>query len=516
MGAVLALSQVQGAYAVVTAVSTCGTPGDNVNSAPLGTGGACACVAGYSNVAPAAGAASPATATTATAIDCKYCAPGYYLKTASAATVAAGGVGAECAPIAVAILSNTEYAAANIGEDVKTINTPTVVGAGATCAADYYGAPTDYAGTGCNKCPANTAGATGATIAACLVEAGYYLSSPGTATTAGTVTKVPAGYFSAVSNTPVTSVTGPLVWDGTDAKLNGEVVGGVTYAHGVRKCPANSNSAAGAIASSGCKVNAGYYISSAEAGATLATISLAPANTYAPGGQAANAAAAAPTACPFAGTSPAGSSAQADCTPDCSTTNPDSNAIAYGGGCYCDVGAYNTNGVPTAAAGGEAAANGCTKCSTTFAAAGAGVTTSGYGGAAETDCETAPGYIITYPATLDITAVQKSQLTVEQAPAGYYATGGTSIIDDIDGDTNDDDSTYPEKASVCPTNSNSVAGSAFCTCDAGYVPAMGGIDACQPFDVSVTATATVAAESAGASTPIAVALAAAAAVPLLL
>jgi hypothetical protein len=274
-----------------------------------------------------------------------------------------------------------------------------------------------------------------------------------------------------------------------------------------------------------CQTAPGYYLrvkTTDSKNLGSAKIQRAPANYYAPGGQVISgntvfadgpedidfeedATNSLVSLCPFAGTSAAGSNALADCTPDCSTTNTNSNAIAFHGFCVCDVGAYALNMLQDST-NGAAAAGACTLCSETFTAAGAGVTTTGIGSTADTACTTAPGYIINYPATNSVT---KSLITVVKAPAGHYAVGGTTLL------ATATSSNIPQKASVCPANTNSVEGSAFCTCNDGHIPALGG--GCQPFDVSVTATAAAAvAESAGASTPIAVALAAAAAVPLLL
>jgi hypothetical protein len=212
------------------------------------------------------------------------------------------------------------------------------------------------------------------------------------------------------------------------------------------------------------------------------------------------------TACPFAGTTvAAGSTARTDCTPDCSTTNSDSGAVASSGTCYCSAGTYGTPADASSVAVG-AAKTGCTKCSVTFSSATAAGITSALGSTVKDNCKTAPGYLID-----SLPGVPEDKVTVLQAPAGSYAAGGSSLYD-----TSGPSTLGGETATACPANSNSIAGSAFCTCDDGYIPAMGGLAECQPFDFSVAATAAAVAESAGASTPIAVALAAAAAVPLLL
>ena len=68
-------------------------------------------------------------------------------------------------------------------------------------------------------------------------------------------------------------------------------------------------------------------------------------------------------ACPFGGTTlTAGSSALTDCAPDCATTNTNSGAVANGGTCECAANYYGSpldaGGVTTAAA-----STGCTACS---------------------------------------------------------------------------------------------------------------------------------------------------------
>jgi len=69
-----------------------------------------------------------------------------------------------------------------------------------------------------------------------------------------------------------------------------------------------------------------------------------------------------PTACPFAGTSAAGSSALTACTPDCVITNSGSGAVANGGTCQCAANYYGSP-VDTNGATAAAASTGCTACS---------------------------------------------------------------------------------------------------------------------------------------------------------
>jgi hypothetical protein len=385
-----------------------------------------------------------------------------------------------------------------------------------------YGAQTAAA----IACPTNTGDTgnsdsdndltTATAMADCKVDAGYYVSVGGGATgTAGTVTAAPADHYAA-GGVAVDTTTATDIWDGTAGALATATGAGVT------KCPDNTNSDEGSDAIDDCKVNAGYYISVAGTSGGAGTVTKVPANHFAVGGVAvdtttgtniwngaagslASATGAGVYKCPYAGTSAAGSSAQSDCTPDCSTTNADSGAEALGTGtCVCSVGTYQTSGMPTAASGGEAAANGCIKCSTTFSSATAAGITSGLSSTVKGDCVTQRGYIMTSPA-----GTPDALITVAPAPAGTYQP--SMIVLSGNGYTH----TFP---APCHANSNSVAGAAGCTCNDGYVPALGGVG-CQPAPDAAAASPTAAsptADSAGASTPIAVALAAAAAVPLLL
>ena len=110
---------------------------------------------------------------------------------------------------------------------------------------------------------------------------------------------------------------------------------GAAATGGCTACPANSVSVAGTGTTiADCKVSAGYYLSAAKTGsATYGTITQAAANKYAAGGTAvnANSADAAPTACPFGGTSAAGSSVVEDCVPDCGASTV--NAVNARGTC---------------------------------------------------------------------------------------------------------------------------------------------------------------------------------------
>jgi hypothetical protein len=422
---------------------------------------------------------------------------GYYVSAGGGVTGTAGTVTAAPA---------NHFAAGGIAVDTITANEIWDGTAGALAAAT---------GAGVTKCPDNTntnSATNSVNMAACITDAGYYVSAGGgTAGTAGTVTAAPANHFAA-GGIAVDTITANEIWDGTAGALAAATGAGVT------KCPDNSNSPAGSNRLSQCVTDAGYYLKVGSDTATSVVIKQAPANWYSQGGadvtnddkdtnvDPANLASANSNsvndiqACPFAGTSAAGSSARTDCTPDCITTNSDSGAVALAGTCFCPAGTYSsTNGQPTPASGGEAAANGCTKCSDTYSSADATMITSAF---ASNHCVVKAGYIITSGG-----AAAAAAITVAPAPAGTFQRTATPLSG------NGAEDTVPE---TCPANSNSVAGSAFCTCDDGYIPALGG-EGCQPFANAASAAAgSQAAESAGASTPIAVALAAAAAVPLLL
>ena len=261
-------------------------------------------------------------------------------------------------------------------------------------------------------------------------------------------------------------------------------------------------------------------------------------------------------ACPFGGSSDAGSGDLVDCTPDCSDA-----AFAVDGStgnCHCAAGYYGTaDGTTTDGTGCDA----CPTATTSTAGAGAdsecniivcediplnGVTDATTGGAVESSgatntgtadfsiCETAPGY---YLYSVASAATAAAGIRIEKAPEGWYAPGGEDVTDGnvlaVAEDALDETASgagtqaYGDaQIFLCPTNSNSEAGSGDledCKCAANFYPSSDTCVACasdttRAGTVSVTGTATCAADadSAGASTPIAVALAAAAAVPLLL
>ena len=169
LGAVLVSSQVQGAYAAdadPTAVSSCFNPNPNGEVNSEANGGDCACKIGYSDTqgaGPSLPAASPPK-------DCKYCAPGYYLKTPKSSTIETTGVGAVCAEIDQTKLHSTTVNAAPKGAevaDVKTLGSaqaPTSANDGNFCAAGHYGTATGFDGTGCTACPVGGSSVAGSSL----------------------------------------------------------------------------------------------------------------------------------------------------------------------------------------------------------------------------------------------------------------------------------------------------------------------------------------------------------------
>jgi len=214
------------------------------------------------------------------------------------------------------------------------------------------------------------------------------------------------------------------------------------------------------------------------------------------------------TACPFGGSSVAGSRAVTGCTPDCSSLTV----------------AKDSDGITPLSAGD-----------------GIQLVTSPSTGKLD-DCETAPGYYLYVTAT---DADTTGALQIYKAPANFYAPGQQNVVDGATylmmASANMMADTSPNAlVSACPfggvsdaassavtdcdpdcseTNADSGAvadGFGMCQCAANYYgspeDAMGGTSAA----ASAGCTASTTADSAGATTPIAVALATAAAVPLLL
>jgi len=339
LGAVLVSSQVQGAYALTdgdpTAATTCPTVGGNDVNSELQNGN-CACKIGYSDVQ----GAGPSAPLSSEPKDCKYCAPGYYLKAPKPTTQDTTGSGAICGEIDQTKLHSTTVIAVNIGADVKNVNVaqaPTSDNDGNFCAAGHWGTATKFDGTGCSACPVGGSSVAGSSLVTMCIPDCSSL----------TVAKDSDG------TTPLSAGDGiQLVFPPSTGKLDD------------------------------CETAPGYYLKVKATDADTAgslEIHKAPANFYAPGQQnvvhgtaypmsaSANMVAdtspnALVSACPFGGVSDAGSSAVTDCTPDCSETNTNSGAVADGfDTCQC---AANYYGSPEDATGGTSAAAsaGCTAC----------------------------------------------------------------------------------------------------------------------------------------------------------
>jgi hypothetical protein len=329
LGAVLVSSQAQGAYAAdgaATALSTCPGAFDEVNSEL--NGGLCGCKLGYSDN-QGAGASSPAAS--ATPFDCRYCAPGYYLKTASL------GDGSVCGEIDQTKLHSTTVNTVPPA-DVKTsalAQAPTSAQDGDFCAAGHYGTATSFDGTGCTACPfGGSSDAGSSAVTGCTPDC----SSLTVAKDSDGTTPLSAGDGIQLVTSPSTGKlddceTAPgyyLIWRATDANTAGGLE--------IHKAPAN-------LYAPGQQnvVNGDNYPQMASANMDTSENPLV-------------------SACPFGGVSEAASSAVTDCDPDCSETNADSGAVADGfGTCQC---AANYYGSPEDATGGTlaVASAGCTAC----------------------------------------------------------------------------------------------------------------------------------------------------------
>ena len=282
------------------------------------------------------------------------------------------------------------------------------------CKANFYGTPVagadGVAASGCTSCPyGGTSAAGSSAVTDCTPAAAA--SSVNVVTVAGTV-HCKAGYY------------------GTPTPANAVATGGCTA------CPANSVSVAGTGTTiSNCLVSAGYYLSAAKSGtATYGTITQAAANKYAAGGKAVNHSTAdtgnaAGAACPFGGTSLAGSSVIEDCVPDCGASTV--NAVNARGTCIC---APNYYGAPTSTTSGAVATGGCTACPVNTEAAA--------GTAAKTSCTVKAGYYMQH-FVIATSAIASNvitsnahglsdgdQVAYQDATATSLTAGGTAIADD--------------------------------------------------------------------------------------
>ena len=335
LGAVLVSSQVQGAYAAdgaATAASTCGGAG-HVNSELNGDGN-CQCKLGYSD-RQAQAATVPSTVYPE--LDCRYCTPGYYLKTRRTDTLSNTGFGAVCGEIDQTKLHSTTVPPADI-KNLGSAQAPTSANDGNFCAAGHYGTATGFDGTGCTACPVGGSSAAGSSaVTGCVPDCSSL-----------TVAKDSDGITTLSAGDGIQLVTSP-----STGKLDD------------------------------CETAPGYYLylqaNDADTAGPL-QIHKAPANFYAPGQQnvvtganyfmmaSANMVAdsspnALVSACPFGGVSDAASSAVTDCDPDCSETNADSGAVADGlGMCQCAANYYGSFPVDAMGGTSAAASAGCTAC----------------------------------------------------------------------------------------------------------------------------------------------------------
>ena len=295
----------------------------------------------------------------------------------------------------------------------------------------------------CTPCPAGTAAAaapTAGTASFCeSVAVGYY-GIPGTATGSH------ARDLSGGDCDPATGANCPTKCSTT---FSGATAAGITSAAVAAGGAATDKTA--------CETAAGYIITSAAGVADSAiTVAQAAAGKFAAGGTAlfagtgATTTQAAETAsdCAAGTYSAAGAGACTNCAigeysaagaTSCSAC-PAGTTSAAAGSAFCEsvaVGYYGTGSAGAASAhatdgGGSACvpatgANCPTKCSTTFSGAtAAGITSAGAAATVVTDktaCVTAAGYRITSAA-----GVADSAITVAQAAAGKWITGGTALF----------------------------------------------------------------------------------------
>jgi len=229
LGAVLVSSQAQGAYAffdgAATAASTCGGATVQVNSEPNGDGN-CGCKLGYSDN-QGFGRSVPALPAP---LDCRYCAPEYYLKTASQ------GVGSVCGGIDQTKLHSTTVNAVNIGADVivsSLAQAPTSANDGDFCAAGHYGTATSFGGTGCTACPFGGSSDAGSrAVTDCDPDCSETNTNSGAVADGFGTCQCAANYYGSPE----------------------DAMGGTSYAAsaGCTACPAGGTSTAGTASSSGC------------------------------------------------------------------------------------------------------------------------------------------------------------------------------------------------------------------------------------------------------------------------
>jgi len=204
-----------------------------------------------------------------------------------------------------------------------------------------------------------------------------------------------------------------------------------------------------------------------------------PADSYGPGGAAADATVASTITatkkiCPHAGTSAAGSDAFADCVPDCGATSV--NAVALGGTCVCKPTHY---GEPTPI--NAAATGGCTLCTagkyiqTAYTAATGGAASSTDAATATTaltDCIVQPGFYIDTETTnngvlsaLSVTQVAANSYTVAIAATTRTNAGAdTSAVCPYAGTTVQAGGKLSDCTPSCGSGINTVAVGGTCRC----------------------------------------------------
>jgi hypothetical protein len=236
-----------------------------------------------------------------------------------------------------------------------TVNTAApVAGTASFCssiAAGYWGTqgtrgPTGAHATSLTACPINSDSVESAattTIGACKCDAGYKATTSNTCETCPTGTDwttAPSVGTSATFCEGVKTGFAGNAGSGADASVSGCDSGYYIATQATSAAAANNNDASGLVCT---QVPANKYFTTTTSNPLQVTTPEVP------------------TACPFAGTSAAGSSALTACTPDCVTTNSNSGAVANGGTCQCAANYYGSpyDGIATAAA----ASTGCDACS---------------------------------------------------------------------------------------------------------------------------------------------------------
>jgi len=359
----------------------------------------------------------------------------------------------------------------------------------------------------------------------CETAPGYYLRHRANAPTAAAgmdIQKAPEGWYAPGGEDVTTGNVLDLIarWElittdaGTTAYDNAQLF----------LCPFGGSSAAGSSALTDCTPDcsdAAFAVDGSTGNCQCAAGYYGTADGTTTDGTGCN-------ACPFGGSSDAGSSALTDCAPVCTAAAFDVDGST--GNCHCAAGYYGTadgtttdgTGCDACPFGGNSAAgsSALTDCAPVCTAAAFDVDGS------TGNCHCAAGYYGTADGTTtDGTGCDACPF------GGTTLTAGSSALTDC----------APDCATT-NTNSGAVANGGTCECAANYygspldaggvttAAASTGCTACSAGTTSTagttassgctgaspTAASPTAADSAGASTPIAVALAAAAAVPLLL